>query len=120
MSASPYTMANTTAVAIVLTGNPGLCSNTMSSNVLNCATALRFAGSGPCPTGTMNCRVLFAVATGVTTNPTPRYCSAVCGACGTLLIDNSDGLPVELMEFSIEGEDRVGAGDAGERSRHDP
>lgn len=101
MSVSPYTMANATAIAIVLTGNPGLCSSTMSANVSNCATALRFAGSGPCPAGPMNCRALFAIATGVTTMPGPRYCSANCGVCGVLRIDNADGLPVELLDFKV-------------------
>ena len=101
MSVAPYTMANTTAIAIVLTGNPGLCTGTMSANVSNCATALRFAGAGPCPAGTMFCRALFAIATNVTTMPGPRFCSANCGVCGVLRIDNSDGLPVELLDFKV-------------------
>ena len=34
------------------------------------------------------------------TGPSP-YCSWVCN-CGIITVDGSDGLPVELMDFSIE------------------
>ncbi len=32
----------------------------------------------------------------------PGFCRVTGCACGTLTIDNSDGLPVELMAFSVE------------------
>ena len=31
-----------------------------------------------------------------------------CGACGVQILDNPDGLPVELMDFAIEGDDPAG------------
>lgn len=43
---------------------------------------------------------LVASALTATTNPS---CGWVCG-CGSVTIDGSDGLPVELMGFSVEGD----------------
>ena len=53
------------------------------------------------PPGTMAPPFAFtAVGAIKTTGPSP-FCSWVCN-CGTITVDGSDGLPVELMDFSIE------------------
>ena len=48
----------------------------------------------------------------------PFYCSATC-TCGTIRLDGSTGLPVELMSFSVESDDSASDADA-EESEPDP
>ena len=68
-----------------------LCTLTMSMNVIGCN-----------PAGT-------AVSAYLTATAFPSVGPASCGwtcACGQITIDGpSDGLPVELLDFSVEGED---------------
>ena len=87
------------------------CSVTASMNVSFCTEEQAPSGLFGC-TNTMRCRALVATAMGVTTNPTPRSCQFDCGPCGTQLIDNSDGLPVELMGFSVEEGEVTGESEA--------
>lgn len=79
---------------------PYFCTLTMSMNVIAC----NLSGGA----GTTN--VLSASAFNTAVNPT---CGWNC-ACGIVTIDGSDGLPVELMEFSVEDEGEAGGADAGE------
>jgi len=62
------------------------CSLTMSMNVIAC---------NPSPSGS----VLSLTATAYTTATNPS-CGWNCG-CGPVTINNADGLPVELLDFSI-------------------
>lgn len=54
--------------------------------------------------------LLIASASGAQLMNNPS-CSWNCGACGTIITDSGDGLPVELMEFSVEVEDERDAED---------
>ena len=106
-SADTSPAPNTAQIVRILQGSTAAvpCSTTAMTNVNACVVAGVGSGSYGC-TNTMGCRALVAIASGVTTNPTPRSCQWNCApACGTQLIDNSNGLPVELMEFSIDEED---------------
>jgi hypothetical protein len=69
------------------------CTLTMSMNVTMCV-----------PSVSDSTDLLYAHALNTATNPSCGwYCTrAGIGSCGTITIDNSDGLPVELMEFSVE------------------
>jgi len=62
------------------------CGVSMSMNVINCG-------------GGVATSILSATAFTTATNPS---CGFDCGACSET-IDTSDGLPVELMDFSVEG-----------------
>lgn len=84
------------------------CTNIMSNNAM-CGNGFTFAGGFNCPAGTMNCLVLVAQASMTMVSPTPHTCSANCGPCANVRIDNSDGLPVELMGFSVEGDEATDA-----------
>jgi hypothetical protein len=78
------------------------CQTTMSTNVFNCQVGNQAAGADNCPaTATMDCFRLRAVALPASANP--RSCQWNC-ACGTVRTDNSDGLPVELMDFFLAEE----------------
>lgn len=102
-SADTSPAANTAQIVRILAGStPAVpCSTTAMTNVNACVVAGVGSGSYGC-VNTMGCRALVAIASGVTTNPTMRSCQFNCGVCGTQLIDNSNGLPVELMGFAIE------------------
>ena len=65
------------------------CSLTMQMNVISCAPSAPGYGDA-----------LTASAYTVTISPS---CGWSCG-CGPVVIDSTDGLPVELMGFSIEAE----------------
>lgn len=71
-------------------GGSYMCTLTMSMSVIDCAPS--GAGSGT---------TLSATAFTTAANPS---CGWNCG-CGTVAITVADGLPVELMEFSVEGSD---------------
>ncbi|GJM09631.1 MAG: hypothetical protein DHS20C11_19070 [Lysobacteraceae bacterium] len=68
-------------------------------------------GSFNCPAGTMTCSGLLAnipltmtatmASTAVPTNTGMHQCSWNCGGCGNYVLNNDNGLPVELMEFSV-------------------
>ncbi len=81
----------------------GPCATTMSNNAFICQPTNIGSGVYNCA-NTMGCQGLLAAATGVTTNPQSHSCGFSCGGCGQQVIDNSDGLPVELMGFGIEGD----------------
>lgn len=109
-SADTSAAPNTAQIVRILQGSTAAvpCSTTAMTNVNACVVAGVGSGSYGC-TNSMGCRALVAIASGVTTNPTPRSCQFNCApACGTQLIDNSNGLPVELMEFSVEDDDSTG------------
>lgn len=73
-------------------------------NVFNCVNTMFGPGVRGCPTAmTMGCNALRAIADTMSGNP--RTCSAMCGGCGTVTIDNSDGLPVELLEFRVSDDE---------------
>lgn len=66
------------------------CTLTMSMNVMNCAP------------GTMGDNT--SILTGSVTLPLPAMsptCAWNCVGCGTVTIDGSDGLPVELLDFKV-------------------
>lgn len=85
-----------------LTSAPG-CSVTASMNVVDCGgvTFVRSPGSVNCPTGGGNCLALLAQLDVQSLTPAPRSCMFNC-PCGNVTIDNSDGLPVELLSFGID------------------
>lgn len=56
------------------------------------------------PTGPAVTASLFASAMTSTVATTAVACGWNCG-CGQVTIDQSDGLPVELMSFSVEGDE---------------
>ena len=97
-----YTSMGTTTKTYVLKYLNGTynCSLTNMMNVDDC-------NASP----SANTMTLSAVAFNAATNPS---CAWNCtGGCGTVTIGISDGLPVELMEFSVEDEtarDAEGAG----------
>jgi len=65
------------------------CYRVASNNVSLCAPAVPF----------LRTRIT-ASAAAMYTNPTCQiYCT---GGCGTITIDGSDGLPVELMDFTVD------------------
>ena len=66
-----------------------VCNLTMSMNVIACN-----------PSAAATRSLLSASALTASTNPS---CGWSCG-CGPVVIDSTDGLPVELMGFSIEAE----------------
>ncbi len=78
--------ASTNAVVKTLTTS-ALCSLTMSNNVGTCF-----------PSAALTTSMLSASANPADTNPS---CAWNC-ACGAVVIDGSDGLPVELMSVSVE------------------
>lgn len=108
-------------IAYTLTGTPG-CSpmgagSTVTANGAICHQAYVVpASSYNCPAGTMGCSGLFAQVRitgfgGVPTNPAAHICSwtCPCGPIQTFVLNNANGLPVELLEFGIE-EDGVERG----------
>lgn len=97
-------------------GAAGPCVTTTSNNAFICNTTDLGNGFYGC-TNTMGCQALIAAATGVTTNPQSHSCAFSCGGCGQQIIDNSDGLPIELMDFSVEGDDLGDVGRAGSGAR---
>ena len=84
------------------------CYLTMYMNVFAC-----FPG-GQTPTGPMTgtpaVNVIFLQASAFTTATNPS-CGWMCSGCGAVLIDGGNGLPVELMEFSVEEADSAGGAD---------
>ncbi len=106
------TDAGVRSIAWTLTGTPG-CTPTsdpsLTVNGASCEGAYVSApGSFYCPAGTMSCSVLnvrIAITSmGAPTMTGSHTCSWNCGTCGTIVIDNGNGLPVELMEFSVDGD----------------
>lgn len=95
----------------VFSGSPGQvsCATSTSSNVAFCGVVTAFAGNSGCPTGGANCRAVTAYVSAP--GPSAHFCNFNCGACGTVVIDNTDGLPVELMEFSVEPSADVDSGE---------
>lgn len=87
-----YTGMNTYASTIVVYKTLTMITNcaTTMMNALAC-----FPGSAPAAAN-----ILSASANTATANPS---CAWSCG-CGTVTISGADGLPVELMEFSVDGE----------------
>ena len=98
--------AVTMQMTTTFTGTPDLIIITKTLSMAgNCVTAMSNAdGCGRAPAASM-ATMLVASAYTNTMNP---YCSWVCN-CGSgytnenIVTDSSDGLPVELMDFSIEG-----------------
>lgn len=102
-----------------------VCIGMQAPMALSCsATAGLAPGYGCCPSGGMTCRRLVAI-TNTMNLPTPVGCSFVCAGCTSpVTVDNSDGLPVELLGFSVEPgdaepEDAEG-GDAAEGAGPEP
>ncbi len=98
-----------TAGITFLTGSdlPNNCMLTVSNGPsMGCSILFTAPGSFNCPpTVATDCVVLVGfVSTPIAS--APRTCQWTC-SCGagveTFRIDNSHGLPVELMEFSVEG-----------------
>lgn len=84
------TFGATKAVYKILTA-PALCQTTMM-NALFCS-----------PTGSaMNTNFLLASAMGTATPSCAWSCTCSGGGAPHVVIDGSDGLPVELMEFGLE------------------
>lgn len=73
-----------------------LCNRVMSSMVSLCA-----------PGAAMNRMTLTASAPAGTTNPSCEFYCTGGAACVSIVIDGSDGLPVELMDFGFEDEQSV-------------
>jgi len=73
----------------------------MGVNVGFCNQIAVIAGSQGCPIGGSSCHAICAVALMVATTPSPKSCQLACTPCGVQTILNSDGLPVELMDFYI-------------------
>ncbi len=91
-------------------GSPGavICTVvSMGANGTGCLPAQTAApGFNSCPTAAgPGCRRLIATITSPTASMQARFCQFDCGPCGAVRIDNSNGLPVELMDFSIENGD---------------
>ena len=72
----------------------GTCTRTMTNNVIGCGPA----GMNP------GINAVWASAYTAATSPS---CDWVC-ECGPVTIDGSDGLPVELLGFEIDGEASTG------------
>ncbi len=70
------------------------------STVVNCALTMSMNVLGCFPTAGTSTSILSASASTAATNPS---CAWACD-CGGVTIDSSNGLPVELMEFSVETE----------------
>ena len=49
-----------------------------------------------------------------TGSPTMAFCQVSCPACGILRLDEGDGLPVELLDFSVDEEDDKAEEDTGD------
>ncbi|MEM7582828.1 MAG: hypothetical protein AAF560_05565 [Acidobacteriota bacterium] len=95
MSTANNTFGATMVVYKYLSSS-GVCSLQMSMNVLGCA-----------PTAAPDTTTLL-VASATAANPSCSW-NCNCGGDGTIVIDSNDGLPVELMDFSIESEMSPGA-----------
>ena len=85
MTATPYYFITKTL------GGTFNCQLTATNNVLNCQ---------PGPTIGVSSSVSYVYATAATAATNPS-CAWNCG-CGAVTIDTNDGLPVELMDFSVE------------------
>lgn len=92
------TMQTTVGMTILVTKSlsaSAVCTLTGGMNIVGCV-----------PSGAATTSVLMA---GATTGAATPSCAWTC-ACGAVVIDGSDGLPVELMDFGIEDESEdVGA-----------
>ena len=93
ISTMQYLANSPTTITIVKTIGPGgWCRSTMM-NASSC-----FPGPGYAPWS-----MLQAVAMSATVNPSCAWqCTCGTGALPHFIIDSSDGLPVELMDFTIE------------------
>jgi hypothetical protein len=108
----------TTRNPTYLCAPPGTVAS-MAGNGGQCRQVVTNAGNYNCPPGTMQClgflaRVPLTMVGGVPTMTGPHSCTWTCNCgpgAGTMVftIDNSDNLPVELMEFSVEGTDEAEA-----------
>ncbi len=98
-------------VAHTLTGVPGGCSSvaSFSPNGAICQMYTRGPGIYNCPAG-MNCQILLASvyltgSMGMPMTPGTHMCTWTCTGCpGTQVFqtNNMNGLPVELLDFSID------------------
>ena len=116
------TMNSRLYVAYTLTGvagcNPSSAMGMNSGNGAYCFGAFVVPpNSYNCPAGTMNCsgllaRIQLTGPMGVPTMAGAHSCQWT-GCCGTqtFTINQSNGLPVELMDFEISTEERESAGD---------
>lgn len=73
---------------------------TIVKNLTGGAPACSVAGSASATCNAAGMTAVTGSATGAQITGSPT-CSFNCGACGTITIDTADGLPVELMEFSV-------------------
>jgi len=71
----------------------GKCAFTMSNNAIICDPLL--------VQGSLYTRTLSALASGMAISPSCAWTCSCAGVGGIITINGSDGLPVELLEFSI-------------------
>lgn len=102
-----FTMAET--MDVTCTGPP--FGGTLTTNGAICTQFLTSPGTlNNCSAGVTKCHALVGIISitmigGVPTMAGPHSCAWNCGPCGSFTINEADGLPVELMEFSVEDGD---------------
>ncbi len=76
------------------------CTPTASTGVASCGWDTRGGGAGNCgQPASKACLLVYGIH--AATGPGVRACHFSCN-CGSVVLDNSDGLPVELLGFAVD------------------